>query len=233
MGPAAPAHLEKLSSLIDPIRPVRTQMFTTRKGAFIGRSDTTYHFAMSDFRLLNAAPLKPRAVLTKSQAVEIFLLKAAIKSSTRVSKMYGVCEKAVRDIWVGRTWAAETWHLDPSRPLTIKYAGRPLGCRDAKPRRSKQDKEQSYRAVVLKELDNGHKTKMQSADGQCTECQQTSYQSLDDILFYWEHNQLGKTADPFQADWKLEQHGQHHGPIGSISEAGLQFSPNSARLENR
>jgi hypothetical protein len=150
--------------------------------------------------------------------------------------MYGVCEKAVRDIWVGRTWAAETWHLDPSRPLKIKYAGRPLGCRDAKP----TEEQAGYRAVFQcrysafrKEPDNGRNMQIQSEDAQCADSAaewQTPYPSLDDLLFHWEQNAFCKAADPFQADWKLQQHGQD-GPSRSISEAGFRFPPNSARPE--
>ena len=169
---------------------------------------------MNDFRLLNSAPLKPRAILTRSQAVEIFQLKATLKSSTRVSKMYGVCEKAIRDIWAGRTWKAETWHLDPSRPLEIKYTGRPVGRRDAKPRRNTQEKELSYSMVILKSADHELRVVKQPTDKDCSECKISGakvtnvewpnhQQSLDELLFYWEHSLPRETADPFQGDWTL------------------------------
>jgi hypothetical protein len=80
---------------------------------------------------------KPRAVLTKYQVVAIFQIKAANSSATSVARAYGVSEKAVRDIWTARTWAAETWHLDTSRALKMKQAGRLVGRRDSKPRRPK------------------------------------------------------------------------------------------------
>ena len=54
-----------------------------------------------------------------------------------VSKKYGVSEKAVRDIWTGRTWSKETWHLDASRSRPLKKMGRPVGRKDAQPRKSR------------------------------------------------------------------------------------------------
>jgi hypothetical protein len=36
--------------------------------------------------------------------------------------MFGVSEKTIRDIWVGRTWKAETRHLDPFRLVEVHHA---------------------------------------------------------------------------------------------------------------
>ena len=36
-----------------------------------------------------------------------------------VARSYGVSEKAVRDIWKGRTWLRETTRIDPGRPLPV------------------------------------------------------------------------------------------------------------------
>jgi hypothetical protein len=92
-----------------------------------------------------AAP-KPRAVLTKFQAIAIFQLKLnqSSSSATKVATSYGVSAKTVRDIWTARTWATETWHLDPSRAVKIKQLGRPLGSRDSKPRKPKQSSVGGY-----------------------------------------------------------------------------------------
>jgi hypothetical protein len=38
--------------------------------------------------------------------------------------MYGVSEKTTRDIWMGRTWKAETRHVDPLLPLEVRHADR-------------------------------------------------------------------------------------------------------------
>jgi hypothetical protein len=77
---------------------------------------------------------KPRARLSVAQVIAIFKAKASASIATRLATIYGVSEKAVRDIWTGRTWSRETWRLDTSRPLQLKLTGRPKGCRDTKPR---------------------------------------------------------------------------------------------------
>ena len=87
---------------------------------------------------------KTRAKLTEADALDIFRCKAQSMSAASVSKKYGVSEKAVRDIWTGRTWSKETWHLDTSRSLPLKKMGRPIGRKDAKPRKPR---------VVPRELD--------------------------------------------------------------------------------
>ena len=90
---------------------------------------------------------KPRAILTEEQAVAIFMLKPSTsdpsskKSSHDVARTFHVSEKTVRDIWRGRTWHAETKHLDPSRPARNSAPpGRPLGKKDKAPRRGSHGK---------------------------------------------------------------------------------------------
>ena len=81
--------------------------------------------------------VKPRARLAVLDAVKIFNLRGSDIQATTVANMYGVSEKAIRDIWTARTWARETWHLEPSRDMVLKQAGRPKGRTDSKPRRTK------------------------------------------------------------------------------------------------
>ena len=81
--------------------------------------------------------MKPRAKLAASDAIEIFSVRRSEVQATKLARIYGVSEKAIRDIWTARTWATETWHLDPSCELVLKQAGRPKGRTDSKPRRSK------------------------------------------------------------------------------------------------
>ena len=90
---------------------------------------------MSIYHLATTPQSKPQARLTATEAVEIFRCKEANRSSTAVSKIYGVNEKTIRDIWRGRTWSKETQHLDPSRVVSIKKLGRPQGCRDSNSRK--------------------------------------------------------------------------------------------------
>ncbi len=76
---------------------------------------------------------KTRRVLNLQQALQIFEIKRSKQSSGKygrqsaagVSRSFGVSEKTVRDIWVGRTWEM---HLDPARAAKagdIKLPGRP------------------------------------------------------------------------------------------------------------
>ena len=76
-----------------------------------------------------------RAKLTESDALNIYHCKTSVASASAIAKLYGVSEKAVRDIWTGRTWSKETWHLDESRPYPTKKMGRPLGRKDGQPRK--------------------------------------------------------------------------------------------------
>jgi hypothetical protein len=94
-------------------------------------------------KLLN----KSRSSLQEKHVVEIFQhkirnssassLQAHKISASSVAQMYGVSEKTIRDIWNGRTWKEETWHLDMTRPMCFKTQGRPKGSKDREPRKSK------------------------------------------------------------------------------------------------
>ena len=67
-------------------------------------------------------PSIPRAVLTASQATDIFTRKILLEAldntvpclhgaSVPISKMYNVSAKTIRDIWNRRTWTFATSHL--------------------------------------------------------------------------------------------------------------------------
>ena len=87
---------------------------------------------------------KTRAVLTEAQAIEIYQIKQKNDSSKHgvrrcsaasIARQFGVSDKAVRDIWMGRTWFRELMHLDPARatmPERLKLPGRPRGKRNGK-----------------------------------------------------------------------------------------------------
>ena len=81
------------------------------------------------------ANLKPRAKLTVAKVLEIFRCKESVSSATIVSKKYDVSEKAVRDIWTGRTWYRETSHLDGSRLLQPRKTGQAMRRKDKMPRK--------------------------------------------------------------------------------------------------
>ena len=99
---------------------------------------------------------KPRSVLSTDQALNIYSLKKGIvqgsaPSAAAVARSYGVSEKAIRDIWKGRTWSDETMELDPGRSRKErKRAGRPVG--------SKKSGSQS------KSIDRSRASKQKSAD---------------------------------------------------------------------
>ena len=92
--------------------------------------------------------VKPRAVLTKDQAIDIFrlsMIQSPISkkpTATSVAKKYDISEKTIRDIWKGRTWHEETLALDLKRsPRVARKTGRPLGRKDSVPRRSRSMRE--------------------------------------------------------------------------------------------
>ena len=83
---------------------------------------------------------KTRTVLTLQQALQIFEIKLEQSNSSAqgtlrqrrtaaaVARSFGVSEKTVRDIWIGRTWVREMMHLDPARAAKahiLKLPGRP------------------------------------------------------------------------------------------------------------
>ena len=87
-----------------------------------------------------------RSILTKDQAMEIF--RAKLSNDTEdpdkqiraksLGEKFGVSEKAVRDVWKGRTWFRETARIDPSMFLvTVKtrLPGRPKGSKDKQQRK--------------------------------------------------------------------------------------------------
>ena len=78
-----------------------------------------------------------RAKLTESDVISIFKAKAIRNIASKIGREYGVSEKTIRDIWSGRTWAKETWHLEPSRTLVLRQVGRPRGIKDSKPRQKR------------------------------------------------------------------------------------------------
>ena len=85
---------------------------------------------------------KPQSKLTREEAVEIFRFKDCMYERgelvRKLSKQFGIGQKAVRDIWNGRTWNRETLYLDIQRESKdFKTIGRPKGSKDKKPRMGK------------------------------------------------------------------------------------------------
>ena len=165
-----------------------------------------------------------RAKLTQSDALDIYKCKGSLISAATLSKHYGVSEKTVRDIWTGRTWSKETWHLDASRPYPTKKMGRPFGRKDAQPRKPRGLRpitdsvswSQSFRAAQISpesqsadkesifriEMNEIPKARMKVTDEVPASAWCWRDQSIDDLL----HEKALRgfdTAfeDPFGPDW--------------------------------
>ena len=76
-----------------------------------------------DMRRVDSVRIKPRAVLTRKIAVDIYRYKienreavdsAIGRHACMLAGTYGVSEKTIRDVWTGRTWSEETRILDPT-----------------------------------------------------------------------------------------------------------------------
>ena len=110
--------------------------------------------------------MKPRQRnrLTKDQVLQIFRRKFVLSlplqhvKTSSVAKEFGVSAKAIRDIWIGRTWYKDTFHLDPYRADALerlrRQVGRPKGSRDLKPRKRKENSHPLYTVACLPSSDS-------------------------------------------------------------------------------
>ena len=158
---------------------------------------------------------KTRAKLTEADALDIFNCKTLLLSASSVSKKYCVSEKAVRDIWTGRTWSKETWHLDTSRSRPLKKMGRPLGRKDAKPRQPR---------IATRKLDS---TELRITTAMASSHRDRHHEnSVDEQLHEW-YLRCGVDCDfqdPFASDLaahdrllqELTQHEKEHCCVESI-----------------
>ena len=178
---------------------------------------------------------KPRAILNEAQAVQIFQIKVAANSfmrpcssAVKIAVLFGISEKAVRDIWKGRTWGSETCHMDPTRPVLIrKDVGRPKGCKDSKPRASplqrnagvlfgvKQQRVKSMKANIkltgtckVNQTNQLHPCQVLHGSQQRAV---VSY-SVDDQLHAWAEgiSSPSELIDPFRFDWVSESETSSH-----------------------
>ena len=97
---------------------------------------------------------RPRAILTKNQVISIFGCKSSSHRAAVLAQTFGVSEKAIRDVWTGRTWAAATLHLDITRALKQKQVGRPKGSKDKRPRQRRDAAETGTTKLEPKEIHN-------------------------------------------------------------------------------
>ena len=200
---------------------------------FIHRELREKFVADANFKSTSISGSHGRAILTGGQAQAIFGFRPQALSIHRdrastLSRMYGVSVKTVRDIWKGRTWYRETYHLDPSKAPMIdrlmKKAGRPKGVKDSKPRAKKEASDEYIFGI-------SSETVTTADPGICNrDC--TSY-SLDT----WngvKQELLGDTPcsdahsallqDPFHDDWAYwPEEFQVGAQLGGGPETDLQF----------
>mmetsp|Transcript_66855 Transcript_66855/g.178737 ORF Transcript_66855/g.178737 Transcript_66855/m.178737 type:complete len:249 (+) Transcript_66855:90-836(+) len=151
-----------------------------------------------------------RCVLTKKDAIEIFMLKddsCSHAASVIIAGRYNVSPKAIRDIWTGRSWLKATeklWNQDDlpkHNPV-----GRPKGKKDSRPR---QLKTASVRKLLRTALEQTQKNP--ESNDRCSPstvaATLTAMSSLSELL----HSSLSSTRFDKQklvSDWALE--GSHH-----------------------
>mmetsp|Transcript_45991 Transcript_45991/g.122042 ORF Transcript_45991/g.122042 Transcript_45991/m.122042 type:complete len:155 (-) Transcript_45991:25-489(-) len=116
--------------------------------------------------LLRGDHKKQRSILSEEQAIQIFemLTQGKKPNATRVARLFGVSDKAVRDIWIGRTWS----HVTNAPKLT-------------KGRDSTSPVPAS--ASESSDEETMSPTRIQNAIG-----------SIDDLLFEWSEHGLGLQA---------------------------------------
>ena len=148
---------------------------------------------------------KPRAKLTQLDAINIYVQKTSIPATT-IAREYRVSEKAIRDIWTGRTWTKETWHLDPSRVIQSKQAGRPKGSRDSRPRQKRRDEAKLRYSTKTGPVAFAHANDKADSRGPAKHPLHIGRFpiSLDEQLHQWDAGVWCRPIhpDPFKDDWK-------------------------------
>jgi len=170
---------------------------------------------------------RPRAILNEAQAIQIFQIKVAANtfmhprpSSVKIAELFGISEKAVRDIWNGRTWGSVTCHMDPSRPVQVrKDVGRPKGSKDSRPRATQRRLNTGVRFDSKKQTINSIETNIPAtcaakliASLPSNQVLHVSQQrtvgsdSVDDQLHGWAEGTStpSELIDPFLFDWVSE-----------------------------
>jgi hypothetical protein len=179
----------------------------TAHDLYDSETESTLHKNVSNNDDITLCPsgYNRRRILTGEQAQVIFGLKPDVNSQYRktaetLSRIYGVSAKTVRDIWLGRTWYRETYHLDKDKaPLTnrlMKKAGRPKGAKDSRPR-AKKTLFSSTDAKAYIRPRNRKENMPQSYDSQALALRGESYAWEPECLGV----SLGHFEDPFHNDW--------------------------------
>jgi hypothetical protein len=170
-------------------------------------------------------PMKSRAKLSPNEVLMIFELKTT-SSATKVCKLFAVSEKAVRDIWTGRTWTNVTCDSmqkkDMKRDvqdecLTIKKvdhrkqnSGATFDVEPLRPPTQLPQQSSINQSKSLPEPLPGHNRQQKNANimheeypTQVSKFKMSKRFHLDDVLSDWEHSMPNHPCcpDPFHEDW--------------------------------
>ena len=152
---------------------------------------------------------KTRTILTLEQALQIFEIKldnsnplSGRRTAAAVARSFGVSEKTVRDIWIGRTWVREMMHLDPARAAkacNLKLPGRPKRSTTAIDHECTSANRHSicflYECAVESTPSNSIYTAFSTI---CEEQSDTSTEPTSQGMI-WEYS--SNSNDPFHDDW--------------------------------
>ena len=158
---------------------------------------------------------KNRSKLSLDDVITIYRARPLSLSPSKLAIVYGVSEKAIRDIWSGRTWSKDTWHTDTSMGVQIEQPDRSKPS-DHEATRTKRSSllchKMRINGVLMGSVpplrNNVHidERKDRAAaelSNQHTPGQSFDATALDDLLLEWETRDLVGPfpEDPFHNDW--------------------------------
>jgi hypothetical protein len=150
-----------------------------------------------------------KPILTKEQARVIFGFKHEQMSEQRkrareLGLIYGVNSKTIRDIWLGRTWYRETYHLDQDHPpmmsRLLRKAGRPKGVKDSKPR-VKKIRSPNSEPVLIEEARCGQTVPCMMIRPLHDLSLSDDFEQLELEIFNASARSKEPFEDPFHDDW--------------------------------
>jgi hypothetical protein len=137
---------------------------------------------------LQTRTCRPRARLSEEQVIQIFCCRNEQKSPTIVSRLYGVNEKTVRDIWSGRTWSKKTRYLDASNWLSGLRTPRPIGTKSGCDSSYYHPQEQQPSAEVSLMRPEASMYDEASVPFALNDHSIQVTESIDDLLYQWDLN---------------------------------------------
>ncbi len=151
---------------------------------------------------------KTRTILTLEQALQIFEIKFDVsnphggrRTAASVARSFGVSEKTVRDIWIGRTWVREMMHLDPTREAkasSLKLPGRPKRSTTVVDHECSATRHSNCFLCEC-DVESTPSTSIYKAVSTICELQQDTSSESTSPAMTWEPSSTSK--DPFHDDW--------------------------------